>query len=191
MLPHQYGVLDINRAGVRLLLGDANLREILDQHLGFDFELPGKLVDSNLIRFGHLLGAIGPFQVRHPASVRVARHLPQTPPRMYLLLSLHRLVRRLIFRPLTAPRLTRQLQRTLPLQSGRLLPRWLVREHLRRFLRQPLPWPPRLRLPRLAALRGPQSKLLPTGEFFRPSFRRCPGFRRAVPESYPPASRSK
>jgi hypothetical protein len=53
MLSHQHGVLEINRAGMRLLFSDANFREKLDQHLRFDLEFPGKLVDSNLIGFSH------------------------------------------------------------------------------------------------------------------------------------------
>lgn len=40
---------------MRLLFGDANFREKLDQHLCFDLEFPGKLVDSNLISFSHLV----------------------------------------------------------------------------------------------------------------------------------------
>jgi hypothetical protein len=55
MLSHQLGMLDINRARMRLLFGDANFREKLDQHLCFDLEFPGKLVDSNLISFSHLV----------------------------------------------------------------------------------------------------------------------------------------
>jgi len=49
MLPHEHGVFDIDRARVSLLFLDANLREIVDQHLGFDLELSGQLVNADLI----------------------------------------------------------------------------------------------------------------------------------------------
>jgi hypothetical protein len=53
MLPHQFGVLDVERTRVRLLLGDADLRQVVDQHLGLDLEFPCQLVDANLIEFCH------------------------------------------------------------------------------------------------------------------------------------------
>jgi hypothetical protein len=53
MLAHQYRVIHIDRARVRLLLVDANLRQIVDQHLGLDFEFAGQFVNSDLIRFWH------------------------------------------------------------------------------------------------------------------------------------------
>jgi hypothetical protein len=34
---------------VRLLFRDADLRQEIDQHFGFDFEFPGQLVDADLI----------------------------------------------------------------------------------------------------------------------------------------------
>ena len=45
----QFGVPQIERARVRLLLRDANFREIVDQDLGLDLQLPGQLIDANLI----------------------------------------------------------------------------------------------------------------------------------------------
>lgn len=53
MLPNKLGVLEINRTGVRLLLGNAGLRQILDQYLSLDLELACQLVDSDLMRFRH------------------------------------------------------------------------------------------------------------------------------------------
>ena len=49
MLAHQLGVLDIDRARMRLLLGDADLRQVVDQHLGLDLEFPRQFVDADLI----------------------------------------------------------------------------------------------------------------------------------------------
>jgi hypothetical protein len=53
MLPDQLGMLVINRAGMRLLLGDTDLGKVLDQDFGFDLEFPRQLVDPDLIRFLH------------------------------------------------------------------------------------------------------------------------------------------
>lgn len=50
MFPHEFGVAQIERARMSLLLVDANFREIIDQDLGLDFELPCQLVDADLIR---------------------------------------------------------------------------------------------------------------------------------------------
>jgi hypothetical protein len=46
----KFGVIQIERAGVRLLLGDADLGQIVDQDLGLDLELSSQFVDSNLVR---------------------------------------------------------------------------------------------------------------------------------------------
>jgi hypothetical protein len=51
VLAREFGVLDINGARVGLLLGDADLREILDEDFGLDLEFPGQLVDADLVRF--------------------------------------------------------------------------------------------------------------------------------------------
>jgi hypothetical protein len=53
MLAHEFGVLDIERTRVRLLLRDADLRQVLDQHLGLDFKLASELVNSNLVGICH------------------------------------------------------------------------------------------------------------------------------------------
>jgi hypothetical protein len=53
MLAHQYGVLDVDRARVRLFFGDADLGKIIDQHLGLDFQLSGQFIDSDLICVWH------------------------------------------------------------------------------------------------------------------------------------------
>jgi hypothetical protein len=50
MLPHEFGMAQVDRARMRLLLGNTNFREVIDQDLGLDFELPGQLVDADLIR---------------------------------------------------------------------------------------------------------------------------------------------
>ena len=49
MLAHEFGVGEIERARVGLLFCDADLREVVDQDLGLDFQLPGQLVNSNLV----------------------------------------------------------------------------------------------------------------------------------------------
>jgi hypothetical protein len=50
MLSHKLGMVQVERARVSLLLGDTNFREVIDQDLGLDLELPGQLVDADLIR---------------------------------------------------------------------------------------------------------------------------------------------
>lgn len=49
VLPHKLGVIQVERTRVCLLVRDANLRQIVDQHLGFDLEFSGQLVDADLI----------------------------------------------------------------------------------------------------------------------------------------------
>jgi hypothetical protein len=41
------------RAGMRLFLGDANFRQILNQHSGFNLKLACQFVNSNLTWFCH------------------------------------------------------------------------------------------------------------------------------------------
>jgi hypothetical protein len=48
VFPRQLGVLDINRARVRLLFLDADLRQVVNQHLGLDLEFPRQLVQPDL-----------------------------------------------------------------------------------------------------------------------------------------------
>jgi hypothetical protein len=47
----RYGHL--NGAGVRLFFADANLRQEVNDHLGFDFELASQLIDPNLTFVAH------------------------------------------------------------------------------------------------------------------------------------------
>jgi hypothetical protein len=49
MLARKFRVLDIDRARVRLLLRDADLGQVVDQHLRLDLKLPREFVDSDLI----------------------------------------------------------------------------------------------------------------------------------------------
>jgi hypothetical protein len=49
MLARQLGVLHVDRARVRLLLCDADLGQVVDQHLRFDLKFPREFVDSDLI----------------------------------------------------------------------------------------------------------------------------------------------
>jgi hypothetical protein len=49
MFSGQLGMLDIERARMRLFLRDADLWEKIDQHLGLDLKLPRQFVDANLI----------------------------------------------------------------------------------------------------------------------------------------------
>jgi hypothetical protein len=50
VLAREFGVLDVDRARVRLFLSDADLGQVIDQHLGLDLELPREFVDPDLIR---------------------------------------------------------------------------------------------------------------------------------------------
>ena len=49
MAAHKLGVLKIERARVCLLLGDADLRQIIDQKFGLDLEFSRQFVDSDLV----------------------------------------------------------------------------------------------------------------------------------------------
>jgi hypothetical protein len=49
MLAHQFGVLEIERTGMRFLLGNADLGQILDQDFGLDLKLSREFIDSDLI----------------------------------------------------------------------------------------------------------------------------------------------
>jgi hypothetical protein len=53
MLPHELGMGIVDRARVRLLLRDADFRQVLDQDLCLDLEFPGQLIDSDLIWICH------------------------------------------------------------------------------------------------------------------------------------------
>lgn len=40
MLAHELGVIEIERTRVRLLLGNPDLRQVFDEHLGLDLQFP-------------------------------------------------------------------------------------------------------------------------------------------------------
>jgi hypothetical protein len=44
-----FRLIDFDRAGVRLLFFDADLGQVVDQHLGLDLEFPRQFIDSDLI----------------------------------------------------------------------------------------------------------------------------------------------
>jgi hypothetical protein len=49
MFAHEFGVIEIERARVRFLLGYADFRQVVDQDFRLDLKLPGQLVNSDLI----------------------------------------------------------------------------------------------------------------------------------------------
>jgi hypothetical protein len=49
MLPHEFGVVKVERARVGLLLCNSDLGQIVDQDLGLDLEFSGQLVDADLV----------------------------------------------------------------------------------------------------------------------------------------------
>jgi len=49
MFAYEFGVIEVERARVRFLLGDAGIRKVNDQDFRLDLELPGQLVNSDLI----------------------------------------------------------------------------------------------------------------------------------------------
>ena len=53
MLAHELGMSHINRARMRLLLCDADLRQKLDQDLGLDLEFSCQFIDADLIGICH------------------------------------------------------------------------------------------------------------------------------------------
>jgi hypothetical protein len=53
MLAHQLGMLQVNRAGVRLFFRDADLRQELDQDLGLDLQFARQFIDTDLIGICH------------------------------------------------------------------------------------------------------------------------------------------
>ena len=63
MLAHKFSVRVVDGTRVRLLLGDADLRQVLDQNFCFDLQLSRQFVDSDLIRICHspLIFAAEPF----------------------------------------------------------------------------------------------------------------------------------
>jgi len=49
VLAREFRVLYIDRTRVRLFFGDADLGQIVDQHLRFDLKFPREFVDPDLI----------------------------------------------------------------------------------------------------------------------------------------------
>lgn len=58
MLPDAVCLLIFEGARVRFLLGDADLRQVLDQDFSLDLQLPSELVDADLPRFWHQLSVV-------------------------------------------------------------------------------------------------------------------------------------
>ncbi len=48
MPSYLFGLIVVQRTRMRLLFRDANFRQILDEHLGLDFEFARQFVDSDL-----------------------------------------------------------------------------------------------------------------------------------------------
>jgi hypothetical protein len=53
MLADQLGMFDIDRARMGLFFGDADLGQIIDQHLGLDLELSSQFINPDLICVCH------------------------------------------------------------------------------------------------------------------------------------------
>jgi hypothetical protein len=53
MLAHKFGVIEVERTRVRLLIVDADLGQKVDQDFRFDLEFPCQLVDADLIGICH------------------------------------------------------------------------------------------------------------------------------------------
>jgi hypothetical protein len=53
MLARELSMLDIDRTRVRLFLHDADLGQVIDQHLGLDLKFSRQFVDSDLICVCH------------------------------------------------------------------------------------------------------------------------------------------
>lgn len=58
MLPHAVGLIVLNRARMRLLFGDADLRQVVDQDFCLDLEFPREFVDADLAGFWHRLSVV-------------------------------------------------------------------------------------------------------------------------------------
>jgi hypothetical protein len=48
MCPHLLGFMLFDGTGMRLLLGDPDLKQDIENRFTFDFQLPGQIVNSNL-----------------------------------------------------------------------------------------------------------------------------------------------
>jgi hypothetical protein len=49
VLSHEFGVVQVERARVSLLFGDADFRQVIDQDFSLDLEFSCQLVDADLI----------------------------------------------------------------------------------------------------------------------------------------------
>lgn len=58
MLPHAVRLLVLQGARVRFLLGDADVRQVLDQDFCLDLQFPRELVDADLPGFWHQLSVV-------------------------------------------------------------------------------------------------------------------------------------
>lgn len=66
MLAHQLGVLQVNRARVRLFFRDADFRQELDQDLGLDLQFARQFIDTDLIGICHSpLSSLVPYEHMH------------------------------------------------------------------------------------------------------------------------------
>jgi hypothetical protein len=54
MLADQFGMMQINRTGMGLLVGNSDFGEIVEHRFGFYFQLAGQLVNAYLIWVRHL-----------------------------------------------------------------------------------------------------------------------------------------
>jgi hypothetical protein len=53
VLAHSLGCVDVDRTRMRFFLGNAGLRQIINNCLGLDLEFARQFVDADLIRFCH------------------------------------------------------------------------------------------------------------------------------------------
>jgi hypothetical protein len=64
---HQMRDVLVDRARVRLLLGDAKLRQEVENHFRFDLQLPGQLIDSNILHIAER-GSDAAYQSRYQSA---------------------------------------------------------------------------------------------------------------------------
>src|SRR5580704_17386567 len=193
---------------MRLFLGDADFRQVLDQNFRFDLEFPGQLINSYLIRICHqpllLLALISTSVCFVPSPLLLPR--PQSNCVAFLLRAVPGCPQcrvnptdpcraRCLFQVL--PELP-QLQASPTIPVPRLLRAFQMLRRHRGYLAPQRPAPAALRLPQPVrpvrqrpALPAFQNMLPPTGESFQPSSRQCPEFPLAVPASYPRVSPPK
>ena len=201
ILSRKLRVFEIERARVRLLFGDADFRQEIDQDFRFDLEFARQLVNSNLIGICHQplffskTSQYPPISQRHllnpnqflrrrlPLSqplqrlrLRLLWHPPATPLREFLCLPPSRNYRQSL--PMRCSR--RNLPRSLPLPQRRFHPPLLLR-----------PQRARLQDQQRLVLQVPRNTAPRIGESSPPSFRRFQESRPIARASCPPASQSK